>query len=243
MEIFVLEKISDIKIFAHDLSDKYGWEVSEARKVWSFGCPPDGLANIVVDITKGVQFLNEVKDHVVSAFKVVTSYGVLCEEVLRGVRFNLEDVKLHSDSIHRGPGQIIPCATKVFYGCQLASGPRLLEPMYSVEISVPLSAHNGVFATLNARRGEVVEIQDKPGTPLSFIQAFLPVLESFGFTQLLRKNTGGKAFPQMKFSHWNEMIGDPLKEGTPAYASLMKTRKRKGLKCELPIFCDYFDKI
>jgi len=131
---------------------------------------------------------------------------------------------------------------KVFYGCQLASGPKLLEPMYLVEISVPMSAQSGVFSTLRARRGEIVDVQERPGTPLALIRAYLPVVDSFGFTQLLRAATGGKAFPQMKFSHWKEMPGDPMKEGTPAYIALMKTRKRKGLKVELPIFADYYDK-
>jgi len=132
---------------------------------------------------------------------------------------------------------------KVFYGCQLASGPRLLEPIYLVEITVDMSAQPGVYSTLGARRGVIVDVQTRPGTPLSLIRAHLPVVDSFGFTQLLRENTGGKAFPQMKFSHWKEMPGDPMKEGTQAYVALMKTRKRKGLKEQLPSFNDYFDKI
>jgi len=119
----------------------------------------------------------------------------------------------------------------------------MMEPMYLVEITVPQEAQSGVFSTLNTKRGEIELIQDRPGTPLSVMRAFLPVMESFGFTQLLRQNTGGKAFPQMKFSHWKQMNGDPMKEGTPAYATLMNTRKRKGLKEELPVFADYFDKL
>jgi len=236
-------KISDRTPFARFLSEKYDWDVNDAKKIWTFGCPPDGIPNVVVDTTKGVQFLSEIEEHVVSAFREVTNAGILCEEVLRGVRFNLEDVKLHPDSIHRGPGQIIPCAKKVFYGCQLASGPRLLEPIYLVEITVDMSAQPGVYSTLGARRGVIVDVQTRPGTPLSLIRAHLPVVDSFGFTQLLRENTGGKAFPQMKFSHWKEMPGDPMKEGTQAYVALMKTRKRKGLKEQLPSFNDYFDKI
>jgi len=196
----------------------------------------------MVDLTKGVQLLNEVKDLMVHAFLEVTNRGVLCDEVLRGVRCNLEDAVLHSDKAHRGQGQIIPCTKKAFYACQLASGPRLLEPMYLVEITVPLEAQAGVFSTLNAKRGEIDEICDRPGTPLAVMRAFLPVMESFGFTQLLRQNTGGKAFPQMKFSHWNIMSGDPMIEGTPAFLALMHTRKLKGLKQELPTFSDFYDK-
>merc|ERR1712233_244071 len=229
--------------FVRSLADEYGWDIGSARKIWTFGCPPDAKANCVVDTTKGVQFLNEIKDHVVGAFMQVTTGGVLCDEVMRGIRFNITDVKLHADAIHRGAGQIMPCAKKVFSSCQIASGPRLLEPMYLVDITVPQSAHSGVFNTLNTKRGEIEKIEDRVGTPLSQIQAYLPVLESFGFTELLRKNTGGQAFPQMKFSHWKIGSGDPFPEASPAYKILMDTRKRKGMKETLPVFGDYYDKV
>ena len=37
--------------------------------------------------------------------------------------------------------------------------------------------------------------------------------ESFGFTTALRAATGGKAFPQCSFDHWQTMNGDPFTEG------------------------------
>merc|ERR1711997_841500 len=180
---------AEMKKFGRTLADEYGWDIGYARKIWTFGCPPDAKANVEEDATKGVQFLSEIKDHVVGAFMQVTTGGVLCDEVMRGIRYNITDVKLHADAIHRGAGQIMPCAKKVFFACQIASSPKLLEPMYLVDILVPQSAHSGVFNTLNTRRGEIEKIEDRIGTPLSQIQA-LPVLESFGFTELLRKNTG-----------------------------------------------------
>jgi len=239
----VLPSSSEMKKFGRMLADDYDWDVGYARKIWTFGCPPDAKANVVCDTTKGVQFLNEIKDHVVGAFMQATGGGVLCDEVMRGIRFNITDVKLHADAIHRGAGQIMPCAKKVFSACQIASGPRLLEPMYLVDITVPQSAHSGVFNTLNTKRGEIEKIEDRVGTPLSQIQAYLPVLESFGFTEMLRKNTGGQAFPQMKFSHWKIVGGNPLKEDSQAYKILMDTRKRKGMKQVLPVFGDYYDKV
>jgi len=62
--------------------------------------------------------------------------GVLCEENMRAVRFDLHDVTLHADSIHRGGGQIIPTARRCFYACVLTAKPRLMEPIYLVEIQV-----------------------------------------------------------------------------------------------------------
>jgi len=239
----VLPNMSVMKAFGRNLCDNYGWDIGEARKIWTFGCPPDAKANCVVDVTKGVQFLLEIKDHVVGAFMQVTTGGILCDEVMRGCKFCITDVKLHADTIHRGAGQIMPCAKKVMFACQLASSPKLLEPMFLVDITVPQNAQSGVFNTLNTKRGEIEKIEERIGTPLSQVQAYLPVIESFGFTELLRKNTGGQAFPQMKFSHWKIVNGDPYKEGSMANDHLKDIRKRKGMKDTLPDFADYYDKV
>jgi len=233
----------DPKIRGRLLADKYDWDVNEARKIWCFGCPPDATANVVVDTTRGVQFLTEIKDHVVSSFMNSTGGGPIADEQLRGCRFNIEDVVLHADSIHRGAGQIMPCARKVFYATLIASQPRLLEPLFIVDIIVPSLAVSGVYSTLNQRRGIVSKMEERVGTPLTQIQAFLPVLESFGFTKLLRKNTGGQAFPQMKFSHWDVLSGDPFAEGSQAYEQVLAIRKRKGMKECLPDFADYYDRV
>ena len=125
----------DPKMRGRFLSEKYKWDVTEARKVWCFG--PEGTGpNMVVDITKGVQYLNEIKDSVVAGFQWATKEGPLCEENVRGVRFNIHDVTLHADAIHRGGGQIIPTARRCFLACMLTAEPALLEPVYLCEIQV-----------------------------------------------------------------------------------------------------------
>ena len=43
---------------------------------------------------------------------------------------------LHADAIHRGGGQIIPTTRRVLYACILTAEPRLMEPVYLVEIQV-----------------------------------------------------------------------------------------------------------
>lgn len=62
--------------------------------------------------------------------------GALCEENMRAVRFDIHDVTLHADAIHRGGGQIIPTARRVLYASVLTAQPRLMEPIYLVEIQV-----------------------------------------------------------------------------------------------------------
>jgi elongation factor 2 len=233
----------DKKMRGRMLADQFGWDIGEARKIWSFGMPPDCTANVLVDCTKGVQYLAEITDSMKNAFKQATCAGILCEEAMRGIRINLVDVVMHADAIHRGAGQIMPPTKRCIYACQFKSGPALMEPMYVCDITVPQNAVAGVYATLNQRRGMVEETIERPGTPLMKIKAFLPVLESFGFTNLLRANTSGQAFPQMIFSHWQAVNGDPLEEGSSSNKIIMDVRKRKGLKDTVPVFGDYYDKV
>jgi len=233
----------ETKLRARIMADDYGWDVTEARKVWTFGLPGDGLCNMLCDTTKGVQYLHEIKDSMVGAFLQVTCAGILMEEAMRGCRFNLSDMTMHADAIHRGAGQIMPPMKRAVYACQIKSGPAILEPMYVCDITVPNHAIAGVYSTLNARRGVIEGKEDRPGTPLCKVKAFLPVLESFGFTQLLRQNTSGQAFPQMIFSHWQVCQGDIYDEGSSVNGIVAGVRAKKGLKEELPVFGDYYDKL
>jgi len=224
------------------LADTFGYDVNEARKIWCFG--PDGTGpNIMVDVTKGVQYLNEIKDSCVAGFQWATKEGVLCDENLRGVRFDLHDVTLHADAIHRGGGQIIPTARRVFYASILTAKPRLLEPVYLVEIQCPEAAVGGIYGVLNRRRGHVFEESQVAGTPMFVVKAFLPVNESFGFTADLRSNTGGQAFPQCVFDHWQILPGDPFDPTTKPAQIVSDTRKRKGLKEGIPALDNYLDKL
>jgi len=232
----------DLKVRARYLADKYEYDVTEARKIWCFG--PETLGpNIFVDCTKGVQYLNEIKDSCVAGFQWASKEGVLCDENMRAVRFNLYDVALHADAIHRGGGQIIPTARRVLYACVLTAEPRLMEPVYLVEIQCPENAVGGIYGVLNRRRGHVFEEAQTPGTPMFVVKAYLPVNESFGFTADLRSNTGGQAFPQCVFDHWQILPGDPMQENTKPNTIVEDTKKRKGLKPGNPDLGNYLDKL
>jgi len=232
----------DFKVRGRYLADKYEYDITEARKIWCFGPDTQG-PNILVDCTKGVQYLNEIKDSVVAGFQWASKEGVLCDENMRGVRFNIYDVTLHTDAIHRGGGQIIPTARRVLYASALTAEPRLMEPVYLVEIQCPENAVGGIYGVLNRRRGHVFEEAQVVGTPMFHVKAYLPVNESFGFTADLRSNTGGQAFPQCVFDHWQVMPGSPLTEGTKPHQICQDTKKRKGLKEALPDLGNYLDKL
>merc|ERR1712209_169165 len=180
----------DFKTRGRYLADKYDYDVTEARKIWCFGPDTNG-PNLLIDCSKGVQYLNEIKDSVVAGFQWATKEGVMCDENLRAVRFNIYDVTLHADAIHRGGGQIIPTARRVLYASMLTADPRLMEPVYLVEIQCPENVVGGIYGVLNRRRGHVFEEARTPGTPMFVVKAYLPVNESFGFTADLRSNTGG----------------------------------------------------
>ncbi|KAF2479611.1 P-loop containing nucleoside triphosphate hydrolase protein [Neohortaea acidophila] len=233
----------DIKVRARILADEHGWDVTDARKIWCFGPDTTG-ANLLVDQTKAVQYLNEIKDSVVSGFQWATKEGPIAEEPMRSCRFNIMDVTLHADAIHRGGGQIIPTARRVLFAATLLADPALLEPVYLVEIQVPEQAMGGIYGVLTRRRGHVFEEAQRPGTPLFNVKAYLPVKESFGFNADLRSATSGQAFPQSVFDHWQVLPGgSPLDRTTMPGAVVEEMRKRKGIKTEVPGYENYYDKL
>lgn len=233
---------TDAKVRARFLADNYNWDVAEARKIWCYG-PDNRGPNVVVDVTKGVQNMSEMKDSFVAAWQWATREGVLCDENMRGVRINVEDVTMHADAIHRGGGQIIPTARRVYYACCLTATPRMMEPMFQVDIQTVEHAMGGIYGVLTRRRGVIIGVKNRPGTPICNICAHLPVAESFGFTADLRAATGGQAFPQCVFDHWQEYPGDPLDPKSQANSLVLKVRQRKGLKPGIPTLDNFLDKL
>lgn len=224
------------------LTEKFEWDKVEAGKIWSFG--PDGEGpNVIVDMTSGCQFMNEIKEHMVSGFEIVTKSGVLCDEMMRGIRFNVVDTTLHNDSIHRGGGQISPATRRVLFAAELMAKPSLQEPIFQVEITAPAEVVGAVYACMAVRRGTVEEEIQIEGTPLTIIKAFLPVAESFGFTSYLRQQTSGKGFPNCVFDHWEILEGDALNPANRLGKLVQTIRVRKGLKEMVPDLSNYLDKI
>ncbi|KAL0210844.1 hypothetical protein P9112_009142 [Eukaryota sp. TZLM1-RC] len=230
------------KVRARYLTDNFEWDNDEARRIWAIGPGLDGT-NMIVDTSKGVQYLNEIKDSVVAAFGWATREGVLTDEYMRGCRYDINDVTLHADAIHRGGGQIVPTARRVIYACQLMSEPRLMEPVYLVDIQAPDTAMGGIYSVLNRRRGHVIAEEQRPGTPLYAIKAYLPVAESFGFTADLRSNTSGQAFPQCVFDHYQLVGGSPFEENTKQWEIVRGVRTRKGLDPQIPGLDKFFDRL
>jgi len=105
---------------AKKLVTEYGWDKDESMRIWAFG-PEHTGANILVNCTKGLQYMDEVQDSMATSFQTFTQSGVLCGEALKGVRINLEDALLHTDSTHRRPNQMEPMARRLYSACQLVA--------------------------------------------------------------------------------------------------------------------------
>jgi len=232
---------ADAKERAKLFREKFDWDENAARKIWAWGPETEG-ANLVVDQTQAVQYMNEIKEHVNSAFQWTSKEGPLCEENMRGIRFNIMDVTLHADSIHRGAGQIMPPTRRCCFAAEMTAQPTLQEPMFLVEITCPQDAMSGVYNCMQPRRGQVFEENPREGTPLLQVKAYLPVSESFGFVAALRQQTSGQAFPQCVFDHWENLPGNAMEAGK-IQDIVLACRKRKNLKVEMPKLADYNDKL
>jgi U5 small nuclear ribonucleoprotein component len=121
--------------------------------------------------------LHRVKDSIIQGFRWGCREGPLCEEPIRNVKFKLLDAKIANEPIHSGGGQIIPTARRVVYSSFLTATPRLMEPVYLVEVQAPVDCIPAIYPVLARRRGHVVQDMPKPGAPFYTIKAFLPVMD------------------------------------------------------------------
>ncbi|RSL90089.1 hypothetical protein CDV31_015762 [Fusarium ambrosium] len=157
-------------------------------------------------------------DKISYAFQLAAAQGPLCNEPLQGVAVFVEDVTLNlgeDDSSARDkPGRLTGEIIKTFQSA-LRSGfldwsSRLMLAMYSVEIQASTEVLGRVYDVLTRRRGRVIAEIMKEGTPFFTIQALLPVAESFGFADDMRKRTSGAAQPQLIFAGFEILDEDPF---------------------------------
>ena len=209
------------------LREKAGWDADEARGVWAI----DENLNILVDVTKGVQHLREVKETIVSGFRWSLAAGPLAQEPVRGIKVTLHDAIIHEDPAHRGPAQIMPATKNAIFAAFLSARPTLLEPILRVDIKVPQEQVSGALNVITKHRGKVIDM--KQSGLLMHIQGEIPVSETFNLADEMRSATMGKAFWSTQFSRWAPVPESMLKD------LIMEIRKRKGLKLEIPRPEDY----
>jgi elongation factor 2 len=187
--------------------------------------------NMLLDVTKGIQYLNETMDLIVDAFKEAMNRGPLENEKVYGLKVRLVDAKLHEDSIHRGPAQTIPAARSGMYGAMVLGGRALLEPMQKVTVNVPQDVLAGATRELQRRRGEILDMTNVGD--LQTVVAKVPVAEMFGFASDIRSATAGKVL-------WaTESLGFERLPAELQKTVVAEVRQRRGLKPE-PYDASYY---
>ena len=73
-------------------------------------------------------------------FQWGTREGPLCDEPIRNVKYKIMNAEIAAEPLARGGGQLIPTSRRVCYSAFLMATPRLMEPVYYVEIQTPAGA-------------------------------------------------------------------------------------------------------
>ncbi|MFP4000381.1 MAG: elongation factor EF-2 [Thermoplasmata archaeon] len=180
--------------------------------------------NVLLDMTKGIQYLNETMELIEQGFEELCEEGPLAREPLKGVKVKLVNAKLHEDTIHRGPAQVIPAVKNAISGAMCQAGRILLEPKQRVFIDVPSDLMGNVNVEIQQRRGEVIDMSQEGNE--SHIEAKCPVSEMFGFSGDIRSATGGKALWSTEHAGFEKVPGKLQSE------IVRKIRERKGLNPE-----------
>ncbi len=205
-----------------------GMENEEAKRVIDIY-----HGNMMVDLTKGIQHLDEVLELIFDAFEEVMNGGPLAKEPVTGIKIKLHDASLHEDAIHRGPAQIYPAVRRPIYANILSAKPLLLEPMQKVFIDVPQDYMGSITRELQKRRGIIGEMEQKD--ELMTVSAIVPIGESFGFSGDIRGASEGHAL-------WStENAGFDRLPTEMQYKIIGQIRERKGLTKEVPKAGDYMD--
>ena len=81
--------------------------------------------------------------------------------------------------------------------------PTLLEPIMKVSVIVPDEYMGDVIGDLNSRRGQIIQLEARPGAQQ--IDAYVPLAEMFGYATDLRSRTQGRGQYTMEPSHYVEI--------------------------------------
>jgi elongation factor 2 len=209
-----------------DVLMKAGLDKDEAKSVKDIKG-----TNMLFDMTKGIQYLNETMELVIEGIHEALAGGPLADEPVQNLKLRLVDVKLHEDAIHRGPAQVIPAVRSAIKAGILLAGDSLLEPVQKIQITVPTDQMGPATSQIQGRRGQVFDMQSEGDTITVVGKA--PVAELFGFAGDIRSATEGRAMWSTEFAGFEIVPAGMVKEVVTAI------RKRKGLKEQIPTPSDY----
>ncbi|KAL0218724.1 hypothetical protein P9112_004377 [Eukaryota sp. TZLM1-RC] len=236
-----------------------GWDELTVDNIWSFG-PVSSFerSNTIINetmVTSTGQYSPPPDDVILSiikGFDWAVREGPLTGAPITSSCFRLLLGNFAQTLYSRSSVQIIPLIKKACHGAFLTASPRLMEPVFAVEFITTEQGIGIVNKVLKSRRGHVISTSPQPGTPLTLIEAMVPVLDSFGLEIDVGILSRGSVSCSTYFSHFAIMEGDPLdnsielppleKMSVAALARdvMVKTRRRKGLEDDL-VLSSYFD--
>lgn len=187
--------------------------------------------NIFFNMTKGIVYINEVIELVIQSIHEVIDGGPYSREPVMKLKISLIDCKLHEDSIHRGPAQVIPAVREGLFAAMLYAKPVIYEPMQKVTITCPQDYMGAVTREMQSRRGQIIDISQEGDS--TTVVSIAPVSQMFGFAGDIRSATEGRAIWSTEYAGYQKL---PAELQTQTVESI---RKRKGLKPQPPKPEDY----
>ena len=224
-----LNEYKDKKEVATILREK-GWPPDMAKNIMRF----DSRGNVMINATKGVQFIQESTDSILTGFDDVMKEGPLTMEQMRNCKFIFHHFVPHEDPAHRGLSQLGPASRRACLGATLLAKPVLLEPILGIEIRVPQDLIGNVAGVIQGKRGKVLDMQQKG--ILNIVQGEVPASETFDLSEVMRGQTAGKAMWNTHFKAWR-----PIPASLQAQM-ITDIRKRKGKAPDPPKAEDFIDK-
>ncbi|HEV8594982.1 MAG TPA: elongation factor EF-2 [Thermoplasmata archaeon] len=217
-EIASGQRIKDAKALQKQLQD-LGMSRDEARSVvWIKD------TNMLLDMTKGIQYLNETMELVKEAYIEAMTKGPLAQEKCMGMKVRIVDAKLHEDSVHRGPAQVIPAVRSAIYGAMVQAERILMEPIQKLFLDLPQDVMGAAIGDVQARRGVIEDIQQEG--EVTKIAAKVPVAAMFGFSTSIRGATQGRVLWSTENAGFQPVPADLQRE------VVRQIRERKGLNPE-----------
>ncbi len=223
-----LNEYKDTKEVAEILRNA-GWEKDQAKRVMRF----DPRGNVFVDGTKGVQFIQESSDSILSGFEDTMKEGPLAREQVRGCKFTFHHFVPHEDPAHRGLSQLGPASRRACMGVMLLANPVLLEPTLGIEVRVPQELIGNVAGVISGKRGKVLNMEQKG--IVHILTGEMPASETFDLSEVMRGQTAGKAMWNTHFKAWTPVPNSVLP------TILAEIRKRKGLSPDPPTADEFID--
>lgn len=155
-----------------------------------------------------------------SGFQLATAAGLICDEPMWGLAFVIEvcicplaeqsESNQQSEQYAIFARQVMTAVKDACRAAVLQKKPWLVEAAYFCELTTPTEYLGSMYAVLNRKRARVSKEEMQDGSPLFTVHAYIPVSESFGFDEDLRRSTAGAASALLVLSHWEALSEDPF---------------------------------